>query len=465
MLKKFWIYIIVLTFSFNSNARELPGSFADLAERLMPSVVNISTTQVITTRTNPFPFEFPPGSPFEDMFRDFGEPQQRRTSALGSGFIIDADGTVVTNNHVIQGAEDIFVTVNGEKEYEAEIVGADPLSDIAVLKIKSKEKFSPVNFGNSDKARVGDWVIAIGNPFGLGGTVTSGIISARNRSIGLSRYEDYIQTDASINSGNSGGPLFDMNGDVIGINTAILGQSGSIGIGFSIPSNSAKKVINQLIEFGETKRGWLGVRIQTVTKEIAEVENLDEPRGALVASVADGSPSEKGGIKSGDIILEFDGKRINEMSELPKIVAETDVGSTVNVKVWRNKREITKKIVLGRLETSEDFKPKLKKEEKPKQTRIEGLKIEVRPISEKDIADRKLPQTTSGVVITKIENDSPVNYLNVNDIIIEAQKRNINTAGDLNNVVNSAMRSSEKTILIVIYNNQNQKRYIGVKLD
>ena len=465
MLKKFWIYIIVLTFSFNSNARELPGSFADLAERLMPSVVNISTTQVITTRTNPFPFEFPPGSPFEDMFRDFGEPQQRRTSALGSGFIIDAEGIVVTNNHVIQGAEDIFVTVNGEKEYEAEIVGADPLSDIAVLKIKSKEKFSPVNFGNSDKARVGDWVIAIGNPFGLGGTVTSGIISARNRSIGLSRYEDYIQTDASINSGNSGGPLFDMNGNVIGINTAILGQSGSIGIGFSIPSNSAKKVINQLIEFGETKRGWLGVRIQTVTKEIAEVENLDEPRGALVASVADGSPSEKGGIKSGDIILEFDGKRINEMSELPKIVAETDVGSTVNVKVWRNKREVTKKIVLGRLETSEDFKPQLKKEEKPKQTRIEGLKIEVRPISEKDIAERKLPQTTSGVVITKIENDSPVNYLNVNDIIVEAQKRNINTAGDLNNVVNSAMRSSEKTILIVIYNNQNQKRYIGVKLD
>ena len=465
MLKKFWIYIILLTFSFNSNARELPGSFADLAERLMPSVVNISTTQVITTRTNPFPFEFPPGSPFEDMFRDFGEPQQRRTSALGSGFIIDAEGIVVTNNHVIQGAEDIFVTVNGEKEYEAEIVGADPLSDIAVLKIKSKEKFSPVNFGNSDKARVGDWVIAIGNPFGLGGTVTSGIISARNRSIGLSRYEDYIQTDASINSGNSGGPLFDMNGDVIGINTAILGQSGSIGIGFSIPSNSAKKVINQLIEFGETKRGWLGVRIQTVTKEIAEVENLDEPRGALVASVADGSPSEKGGIKSGDIILEFDGKRINEMSELPKIVAETEVGSTVNVKVWRNKREVTKKIVLGRLETSEDFKPQLKREEKPKQTRIEGLKIEVRPISEKDIADRKLPPTTSGVVITKIENDSPVNYLNVNDIIIEAQKRNINTAGDLNNVVNSAMRSSEKTILIVIYNNQNQKRYIGVKLD
>ncbi len=465
MFKKISIFIVFLLISANGNSKDYPGSFADLAEKLMPSVVNISTTQVITTRSNPFPFEFPPGSPFEDMFRDFGEPQERRTSALGSGFIIDNKGTVVTNNHVIQGAEDIFVTVNGEKEFEADIVGTDPLSDIAVLKIKSEQNFSPVKFGDSDTARVGDWVIAIGNPFGLGGTVTSGIISARNRSIGLSRYEDYIQTDASINSGNSGGPLFDMNGDVIGINTAILGQSGSIGIGFSIPSNSAQKVINQLIKFGETKRGWLGVRIQTVTKEIADAENLDEPRGALVASVADGSPSDKGGIKAGDIILEFDGKKINEMKELPKIVAETEVGTTVNVKVWRNKREVNKKIILGRLETSEDFKPQLKKKEKPKQTRIEGLKIDVRPITEKDITDRDLPESTSGVVITKIDNDSPVDYLKVDNIIVEAKKRNINTPGDLNIVVNSTLRSTEKTIFIVIYNNQNQKRYIGVKLD
>tara|TARA_Y100001958_G_scaffold144072_1_gene121593 strand:- start:1255 stop:2652 length:1398 start_codon:yes stop_codon:yes gene_type:complete len=465
MLKKFSIYLIFILFSIKANGNDYPASFADLAERLMPSVVNISTTQVITTRTNPFPFEFPPGSPFEDMFRDFGEPQERRTSALGSGFIIDKNGTIVTNNHVIQGAEDIFVSVNGEKEYEAELIGADPLSDIAVLKIKSKDKFAPVKFGDSDTARVGDWVIAIGNPFGLGGTVTSGIISARNRSIGLSRYEDYIQTDASINSGNSGGPLFDMNGDVIGINTAILGQSGSIGIGFSIPSNSAKKVIDQLIKFGETKRGWLGVRIQYVTKEIADAENLDKPRGALVVSVADDSPSAKGGIKSGDIILEFNGKKINEMKELPIIVAETKVGTTVNVKVWRNKREVTKKITLGRLETSEDFRPQLKKEEKPKQTRIEGLKIEVRPITEKDIVERELPKSTSGVLITKIDNDSPVNYLKIGNIVIEAKKRNINTPGDLNIVVNSALRSAEKTILIVIYNNQNQKRYIGVKLD
>jgi len=428
----------------------------------MPSVVNISTTQIITTRTNPFPFEFPPGSPFEDMFKDFGEPQQRRTSALGSGFIIDKDGIIVTNNHVIQGAEDIFVTVNGEKEYAAEIVGTDPLSDIAVLKIKSEEIFSPVEFGDSDSARVGDWVIAIGNPFGLGGTVTSGIISARNRSIGLSRYEDYIQTDASINSGNSGGPLFDMNGDVIGINTAILGQSGSIGIGFSIPSNSAKKVINQLIEFGETKRGWLGVRIQIVTKEIAEAEGLDKPVGALVVSVADNSPSDKAGIKSDDIILEFDGKKINEMKELPKIVAETEVGKTVNVKVWRNKREVIKKIKLGRLETSQDFNIL---EGKPKYTSIKGLKIKVKPLDKSYIELRKLPKDTTGVVITQIDNDSPINYLNVENIIIEAEGRKIKTVGDLKNIVNAALRKSDKTIDIVVINNQNQKRSIGVKLD
>ena len=462
MHKKFSIYLLLFLFSFNVNAKDYPGSFADLAERLMPSVVNISTTQIITTRTNPFPFEFPPGSPFEDLFRDFGQPQERKTNALGSGFIIDKDGIIVTNNHVIQGAEDIFVIVNGEKEYAAEIVGTDPLSDIAVLKIKSDQKFSPVKFGDSDSARVGDWVIAIGNPFGLGGTVTSGIISARNRSIGLSRYEDYIQTDASINSGNSGGPLFDMNGDVIGINTAILGQSGSIGIGFSIPSNSAKKVINQLIEFGETKRGWLGVRIQIVTKEIAEAEGLDKPVGALVVSVAENSPSDKAGIKSGDIIIEFDGKKINEMRELPKIVAETEVGTTVDVKVWRNKREVIKKIKLGRLETSQDFNIL---EEKPKYTSIEGLKIKVKPLDKSYIELRKLPKDTTGVVIVQIDENSPINYLNVENIIIEAEGRKIKTPGDLKNIVNAALRKSDKSIEISIINNQNQKRSIGVKLD
>ena len=456
---------LVVSFSKNSISKEIPASFADLAEKLMPSVVNISTTTTVTTQSNPFPFQFPPGSPFEDMFKEFGTPQERKSSALGSGFIIDEKGIVITNNHVIQDAEDIIVRFNDEKEFNAQVIGADPLSDIAVLQLDTKEKFKPVKFGNSDKARIGDWVIAIGNPFGFGGTVTSGIISARNRSLGLSRYEDYIQTDASINSGNSGGPLFDMNGDVIGINTAILGRSGSIGIGFAIPSNSAKIVIDQLIEFGETKRGWLGVRIQDVTKEIEEVENLDKPRGALVASVASNSPSEKAGVKAGDIILEFDGKLIQEMKQLPAIVAKTKVGKKVNVKIWRNKKEIEKTIILGRLETSEDFKVS-EKNPPLKETSIENLKITVREITKDDIKNRNLPNQTSGLVITQIENDSPLNgSIEVNSIIIEAQKKKIRKANDLDQVVKQVLESNQKTILLVIYNSQNQRRYIGIKLD
>ena len=464
-IKIFFLTLLVINFSSFVSAQNAPESFADLAERLMPSVVNISTTQTIVTNVNPFPFQFPPGSPFEDMFKEFSTPQKRKASALGSGFIIDAKGIVVTNNHVIQGADDILIRVEGDKEYKAKIIGADPLSDIAVLEIQSKDQFIAVKFGNSDKARIGDWVIAIGNPFGLGGTVTSGIISARNRSLGLSRYEDYIQTDASINVGNSGGPLFDMNGNVIGINTAILGQSGSIGIGFSIPSNSAKKVIDQLIEFGETKRGWLGVRIQQVTKEIADVEKLDEPRGALVASVAENSPSDKAGVKAGDIILEFDGTNIKEMAELPKIVAQTEVGKTVEVKIWRNKKELTKKIILGRLETSKDFMSE-KKEMDPNISEIESLKITVRVLNTKDIENRKLPKNISGLVITSIRKDSLVSdYLRVNDIIVEAQKNNIKSIEDLEIAVNNVLQSDEKTMLFVIYNNQNQRRYIGIRLD
>ncbi len=471
MIKKFKHFILnfftlFLIINIEASSKATPASFSDLAERLMPSVVNISTTQTITTNSNPFPFKFPPGSPFEDMFEDFGVPQERKTSALGSGFIIDEKGIVVTNNHVIKGAEDILVRVNGEKDYKAKIVGTDPLSDLAVLQIVSDEKFTPVKFGDSDKARIGDWVIAIGNPFGLGGTVTSGIISARNRSIGLSRYEDFIQTDASINQGNSGGPLFNMDGDVVGINTAILGQSGSIGIGFAIPSNSAKRVINQLIKYGETKRGWLGVRIQVVTKEIAKTEKLDEPKGALVVSVAKGSPSDKAGIQDGDIILEFDGKKIREMRELPKIVAETDVGRVVEVKVWRNKRLVTKKITLGRLETSEDFRAQAQPDKaKPKETFIDELKITVRLLNKEDVKNRNLPEKTTGVVITKIQNDSPINYLKARNIIVEAQKKKIKTVGEFKMIIKSAIKNSDKTIFIAIYNNQNQKRYIGVKLE
>ena len=465
---KFLFLAFIFTFSFStlSNSKSVPASFADLAERLMPSVVNISTTQIVTTTANPFPFQFPPGSPFEDMFKEFGTPQERKSAALGSGFIIDEKGIVVTNNHVIQDAEDIVVRVNGDKEFKAKVIGADPLSDIAILQLETTEKFVPVKFGDSDKARIGDWVIAIGNPFGFGGTVTSGIISARNRSLGLSRYEDYIQTDASINSGNSGGPLFDMNGDVIGINTAILGRNGSIGIGFSIPSNSAKIVIDQLIEFGETKRGWLGVRIQDVTQEIADVEKLDEPRGALVASVAENSPSAKAGIKAGDIILEFNGVKINQMKELPAIVAKTKVGKNVKVKVWRNKKEIIKNVLLGRLETSNDFKVSKKKSTTPQDLIIEDLKITVRKLTKEDIKPRNLPNQTTGLIVTTVGNTSPLlNSISVNSILIEAQKTKIKNVSDLKNTVKNVLKSNQKTILFVIYNNENQKEYVGIKLD
>ena len=460
----FLVLFFIFGFSIQSNSNSVPASFADLAERLMPSVVNISTTQTVVTKTNPFPnFEFPPGSPFGDMFKDFGTPQERKSAALGSGFIIDEKGIVVTNNHVIQDAEDIIVRVNGDQEFKAKVLGADPLMDIAVLKLETDEKFIPVSFGDSDKARIGDWVIAIGNPFGLGGTVTSGIISARNRSIGLSRYEDFIQTDASINSGNSGGPLFDMEGNVIGINTAILGRNGSIGIGFSIPSNSANIVIKQLIKFGETKRGWLGDRIQDVTKEIAEVEQLNKPRGALVASVADNSPSDKAGVKAGDIILELNGEKIQERKELPIIAARTEVGKKVDVKIWRNKREVTKKITLGRLETSEDFEVSTKT--LPTESIIDNLKLTVRKLTKEDIKERKLPNQTDGLVITKIDNSSPlINSIEINSVIIEAQKKKIKSAKDLNQIIKQVLNTNQRTILLVIYNNQSQRRYIGIKL-
>ena len=355
------------------------------------------------------------------MFKDFQRPTERKASSLGSGFIIKEDGMVITNNHVIAGADDIVVKVNS-KEYKAKVIGSDPYMDIAVLKMDTNDKFQTVAFGNSDKARVGDWVVAIGNPFGLGGTVTSGIISARNRDIGMTRYDDFIQTDASINQGNSGGPLFNLKGEVVGINTAIIGQSGSIGIGFAIPSNAASKVIDQLVSYGETRRGWLGVRIQEVTKEIAEAVELKKTEGALVASVGEKSPADKAGIIAGDIILEFDGKKIETMRKLPKAVANTKVGKKVELKIWRNKKLISKNLKLGRLESSEEFKEKKSEKKKTEEVEIEKLKITVRNLTKDDITSRNL-KITKGIVVTDISNKSPLrDKLNINDIIIEAKR-------------------------------------------
>ena len=468
LIKKIFFIFIISNIS-SVYAKSAPDSFADLAEQLMPSVVNISTTQTIktTSNPNPFPFKFPPGSPFGEMFKDFEnqQPKERKASAFGSGFIIKESGIVITNNHVIANAEDILVRV-GDKEYKAKLIGADPYMDVAVLQMETKDKFKPVKFGDSDLARVGDWAVAIGNPFGLGGTVTAGIISARNRDINLTRYDDFIQTDASINQGNSGGPLFNLKGEVIGINTAILGQGGSIGIGFAIPANAASNVIDQLIEFGETKRGWLGVRIQQVTKEIAEVEKLKKPQGALVASVGEKSPADKAGVKAGDIILEFDGKKIDTMRKLPKVVANTKVGKSVELKIWRNKKLITKKLTLGRLESSEEFKEKKTKIIKKKEEIIESLKISVRDINDKDISSRNLNKKTTGVVITNIEKNSQlINLLEVNDIILEVQKTSIKKTSDLKNIVDGIFKKGEKTLLLTIINKNNRRRYLGVKIN
>jgi serine protease Do len=470
LFKKILITFLFFNLGFTNflNAKTIPDSFADLAEKLMPSVVNISTTQTIKTNGNQLPFQFPPGSPFEEMFKDFNQPTERKASSLGSGFIINKNGTIITNNHVINNAEDIIVKV-GKKEYKAKVLGADPYSDLAVLKIETKEKFTPVQFGNSDKARVGDWVVAIGNPFGLGGTVTSGIISARNRDINLTRYDDFIQTDASINQGNSGGPLFNLDGDVIGINTAIIapGQSGSIGIGFAIPANAASNVINQLIKYGETKRGWLGVRIQEVTKEIAEVEKLKNLEGALIASVGAKSPAQKAGLKAGDIILKFDGKKVDTMKALPKLVSNTEVGKIVELEIWRNKRLVTKKLTLGRLESSEDYKAENKKSKpgiKEKDIEIVTLKISVRNITTKDIEDRKLEKNLKGVVITNISSKSVVaGMLREGDIITEVQKNKVLNSKQLNQLIESIYKKGEQTLLLTIINNKNQRRYLGVK--
>jgi len=464
----FSLILILLSFPISlTHSKTIPSSFADLAEKLMPSVVNISSTQTVKTTSNPFPFQFPPGSPFEDMFKEFNQPRERKATALGSGFIIDKKGIVVTNNHVIQGAEDIIVSVNGSTEYKAKIIGMDPYMDLAILQIDSDEKFVPVSFGDSDKARVGDWVIAIGNPYGFGGTVTSGIISSRNRDIGLTRYDDFIQTDASINVGNSGGPLFNLDGEVIGINTAIIapGQSGSIGIGFAIPSNSASIVISQLIEFGETKRGWLGVRIQEVTKEIAEVEKLEKPEGALVASVAENSPADKAGIKAGDIILEFDGKEVDTMRKLPKLVAQTEVGKKVILKIWRNQKLISKKVLLGRLESSKEFKAEKKAEsDTSKYVKIEDLKISIRDLNKDDISERKLPKKTTGVVITEILEGSPLMFVSVNDVIVELQKKKVINSNQFSNLIQEIINKGAKTLYLAIYNSSNQRSYITVKL-
>ncbi len=450
----------------------IPASFADLAEKLSPAVVNISTTQKSVQTALPEMPQFPEGSPFEDFFRDFmerrgGGMQSMPSSSLGSGFIIDAkNGYIVTNNHVVRDAEDVRITLSNDITISAEIIGSDDKTDLAVLKVDPKEaKLSDVTFGNSDALRVGDWTLAIGNPYGLGGSVTTGIISARARDIQSGPYDDYLQTDASINRGNSGGPLFNMNGEVIGINTAIFSPTGgSIGIGFAIPSNMAKNVVNQIIKYGRTKRGWVGVRIQNVTDDIAETLGLDKARGALVADVTDNGPAKDAGLKSGDIILEFNGQKIEEMRSLPRIVAENEVGASVPIKYWRNEKEHTTKIKIGELEKAEEEGLLTGDADTPSGVGVDlsALGITVNTLTEAAREEFGIGANVSGVVITKVAQDSNalMKGLTPGDVIVEANQQPIKTAEDLSKILDN---TSRKSILLLI-NSAGTTRFVALEL-
>ena len=400
-------------------ARGAPDSFADLAERLLPSVVNISSTQVQKKKSEkggPEVPSFPEGSPFQEFFKEYfdrrqREAPQRRASSLGSGFIIDSNGLIVTNNHVIADADEITVTLHDDTKLDAELVGRDLKTDLALLRVKPKKRLVAVPFGDSGKTRVGDWVVAIGNPFGLGGTVTAGIVSARQRDINSGPYDDFIQTDASINRGNSGGPMFNLAGEVIGINTAIFSPSGgSVGIGFAIPSSLARPIIEQLEEFGKVRRGWLGVRIQTVTDEIAQTLGMKSATGALVASVTKNGPAEKYQIRVGDVILKFDNKVVGEMRRLPRIVAETMVGKAVFVDIWRKGRQIRMQITLGEFPEGNakvaSVAP-VHKQEKAAALTIGELGMTLSTLTPALREQFKLEDNAEGVVITEVAPTSP----------------------------------------------------------
>ncbi len=451
--------VVVLTIIFFSGslwADDRPNSFADLAKRLSPSVVNISTTTIVDGGPGTDMPQFPPGSPFEEFFKNFGDNnRQRKAQSLGSGFIIDPKGIVVTNHHVIENAEEIRVILADETSFKAKVLGQDKKTDVAVLKIEPGDvELAAVSFGDSDSLRVGDWVLAIGNPFGLGGTVTAGIVSARGRDIGNGPYDDFIQTDASINRGNSGGPLFNTDGSVIGINTAIYSQSGgSVGIGFAISSNLASRVTDQLVEFGQTRRGWLGVFIQEVTPDIAESLGLDEASGALVSSVNENSPAAKGGVQPGDVIFKFDGKLIDKMRDLPRIVAETDIGTKVNVDLFRQGSAKTLTITLGELEKAElvglaggDKSSDMEKES------FGSLGFSVQALTPQLAGEMGLGEGKSGVVVIEVVPGSPAaeKNLQVGDILRRFGQRPVKGVAELAKDIQDAEKGGRSGILILI---------------
>ena len=429
---------------FVKYAHAVPESFADLVENLTPSVVSIASTTIIENNTqNQIP-QFPEGSPFDDFFKEYFDRDQRRSqrpmTGLGSGFIISNDGIIVTNNHVIEGADEITVILHDETEFTAELLGRDPKADIAVLKINpNNTDLTSVNWGDSDNMRVGDWTIAIGNPLGLGGTVTAGILSAISRDLGSGPYVKFLQTDAAINRGNSGGPLFNLKGEVIGINTAIVSQTGgSIGLGFAIPANSAKKIVQQLKDFGKTKRGWLGVQIQPVTSDFAESLGLPDQRGAFVSNVDPSGPSKEAGLEPGDVILKFNDIDIVKMQDLPRVVAESDVGSVATVEVWRKNKKIVIEVELGELpEQTYVTSKSSKKENKINDKKIKSLGITV-----------KENDQSEGVTVTKVDNDEI--KLENGDIIIEVNREIVESTNSFSSLVEKYKETGRSSLLLKI---------------
>ena len=457
--------IMITFYSFGALAADRPGSFADQVEMLSPAVVNISTTTIVNQGPGMDMPQFPPGSPFEEFFKNFGDDnRQRRASSLGSGFIIDAEGIVVTNFHVIENAEEITVTLADETSFTAKVLGQDQKTDIAVLKIDPGDTdLTAVPFGDSDSLRVGDWVLAIGNPFGLGGTVTAGIVSARGRDIGNGPYDDFIQTDASINRGNSGGPLFNTDGEVIGINTAIFSQSGgSVGIGFAISSNLAKRVTKQLVEFGTTRRGWLGVFIQEVTPDIADTLGLSQSAGALVSSVNENSPADIAGLEPGDVILSFDGKVIDRMRDLPRIVAETDIGATIEVEIFRGGQRSTVEVTLGELEKAELVGLVGEQPDGDSQT-MERLGFTVDDLDAALAEELGLDPKLTGVVVTEVAEGSPAMEKGVEtgDIIRRFGQRRVDSAADLAQSVAETLDAGRSGVLLLI-ERDGRERFVQI---
>jgi len=467
-------------FAQNAPAFAAPPSFEALAEKLLPAVVNISTTSKVTQAMPQLP-QFPPGSPFEHFFKDFYEqyrgqlpPRQDKVSALGSGFVIDIEnGYVVTNNHVIKDADEIRIILQDDTSLDATLVGVDEKTDLAVLRVKvDGRQLTAVNWGDSDNAKVGSWVLAIGNPFGLGGSVTAGIVSARQRDINAGPYDDFIQTDASINRGNSGGPMFNMQGEVVGVNTAIFSPTGgSVGIGFAVPSNLAKNVVAQLIKYGQTRRGWLGVRIQDVTPEIAEGFGLKgKARGALVSSLTPDSPAQKAGIQEGDIILSFDGQNIDAMRRLPRIVAETEVGKKVPVTIWRKGGETTLTVELGQMEqpaqAAAGDKPAQPVPAATTATKeITELGMTVAALDEVLRQQHGLPEGLKGVIVTAVAHGSAAAERGIapGDLIVEIDQQESATPDNVAQKVTEAKKAQRSSVLLFVARKED-RRFVALKL-